>query len=187
MLLCRLVQTWMSLDADTDRPPPRWCERHLASCPACQRAGHATAQLTRRLTQAVGGLRQPAPPFLASRIIAAARTTAPSSASAAWRVAWTRVAWALGAASLAILAAVTWWPRVSSGLDPATSVVHVAQNPPDLAATLPFKLPASAHLLAYGARLDEPLEREWQHMVADARTAARSLAAAFVPETAIEY
>ena len=186
MFLCRLAQYWMSFRADTDRPPSRWCESHLASCPDCRRAAEATAQLTRRLERTAGGLRRPVPPFLASRIITAVRAT-PPRASQALRIAWPRVAWTLGAAMLVLLAGVASWSWKSGDLKPANSTTQVAQNALDLAANLPFRLPDGAHLLAYGARLDEPLEREWQRVVADAQSAARSLAAAFVPETAIEF
>ena len=186
MLRCRLVQTWMSLSADTDRTPSGRCQRHLASCPACRSAGETTTRLVRSLEGGAGRLRQPAPPFLAARIVAAVRAPAPSTYRA-WGLAWTRVAWTVGVIVLGLLVGVVSWPRKSSTPGSAISVAQVDPNGPGLAANLASRLPDSASLLAFGARLDEPLEQEWQRMLADARTAARSLAAAFVPESAIEY
>jgi len=176
----------MSFRADTDRPPSHWCERHLASCPACRRAGRVNVQLARHLERTAMGLRRPVPPFLASRILTAVRAT-PAPASQALRIAWTRVAWTLGAAMLVLLAGVASWPWKPGDLRPANATTQVARNALDLATNLPFRLPDGARLLAYGAKLDEPLEREWQRVVADAQSAARSLAAAFVPETALEF
>lgn len=186
MISCRLVQIWMSLQADTGRSLSSWCERHLASCSGCRDARQRTTQLVRRLEGSAGSLRQPTPPFLPGRIIAAART-ASEPVHTGLGVAWSRVAWALGIVVLVLVAGLAPWPRNSGkpGTSPATT--PVTERSADRTLNLAIRLPEPTDLLGYGAKLDEPLEQEWERFVTDARTAARSLAAAFVPEQAIEF
>lgn len=186
MFLCRLVQSWMSLHADTNQAPAGWYQRHLSACPTCRHAAQTTAQLVRRLQHSSDGLRQPVPPFLTRRVLASIYRPAGTVPAPPRRFPWPRFAWAMAAACLVLLAAGIWQSRQTGGPASTATVAELAP-PRNLASTLPFKLPDRTHLLAYGAKLDEPLEQEWQRMLADARTAARSVAAAFVPEAAFEF
>lgn len=183
MLLCRLVQSWMSLNADTDRPLAGWCNRHLKSCPVCQHADARTTQLTRHLARSSGRVRQAAPPFLAARVVNAVRAD-DSSRGRQPRLGLRRLAVGFSVAGLLALLTLMlgpWRTREAMHLASATNATTIAP-PFQRGANLPFRLPDSASLMAYGARLDEPLEREWQYMVADAQAAARSLAANFIPD-----
>jgi len=131
-------------------------------------------------------MRQAAPPFLAARIVNAVRADS-SSRGPEPRLALRRWAVGLGVAGLAALLTlklVPWQTREVAHLASATNAATTSTTSPAVGSVpnLPFRLPDSASLMAYGARLDEPLEREWQHMVADAQAAARSLAANFIPD-----
>jgi len=173
----------MSLNADTDRPLAGWCARHLKSCPACQHVGAMTTRLTHRLARSNRRVRQAAPPFLAARIVNAVRAGG-SSRGRQPRLGLRRLAVGFGVAGLLALLTLMlapWRTREATHLASATTTTTTAP-PIERGANLPFRLPDSASLMAYGARLDEPLEREWQHMVADAQAAARSLAANFIPD-----
>lgn len=173
----------MSLNADTDRPLAGWCARHLKSCPACQHASAMTTQLTHRLTRSSRRVRQAAPPFLAARVVNAVRADG-SGRGRRPCLRLRRLALGFGVAGLLALLTLMlapWRTREATHLASATNATKTAP-PSERGANLPFRLPDSASLMAYGARLDEPLEREWQHMVADAQAAARSLAANFIPD-----
>ncbi len=179
MLPCRLVQLLLSLRRESGDALPRCCRRHLAQCPVCRAAVQDAGVLELRLRADAPATRRPPPPFLAAKIVAAARLAGGFAEDRA-RPRRSRFTLAFAALAAVMVSGVLGWHWLHQ---PAASGSGVAALPPVLARleAQPLPIPDSATLLANSTKLDEPLQREWTAMLADARSAADSLAAAFLP------
>ncbi len=181
MLLCRLVQLLLSLRRESGDAVPRCCRRHLARCPECRAAVQDAGVLELRLRAAAPATRRPPSPFLAAKIVAATRL-ADGFAGDRPRPHRSRFTLAFAATAAVVVSGFLGWHWFNRSADSGSAGPAL---PPVLAEleAHPLSIPDGATLLASSAKLDEPLEREWTAMLADARSAADSLAAAFLPQT----
>lgn len=169
----------LSLRRESGAALPRCCRRHLAKCPECRAAVQDEDLLKLRLRAAAPATRRAPSPFLTAKIVAATQL-ADGFAGDCRRVRHRLLAPVC--AAVALVAGVVGWHSFHR---PAEFGSAAPALPPVLAdwETRPLPIPDGASLLASSAKLDEPLEREWTAMLADARSAADSLAAAFLPQT----
>lgn len=132
-----------------------------------------------RLRAAAPATRRAPSPFLAAKIVAATQL-ANGFAGDRLRVRHRLLTPVF--AAVALVAVVIGWRSFHR---PADFGPTAPALPPVLAdlETRPLPIPDGATLLASSAKLDEPLQREWTAMLADARSAADSLAAAFLPQS----
>lgn len=137
-------------------------------------------ELHRKIEQALRAerpLRQ-APPGFAERVIDAlpsrplSEGRAPRSPS---RAIWPRLVFAGGLA----LATFLMW----KGFAPKPSQAPVlAQEAPSIEKILPVKAPSMEQVQALTAKIDQPLEKELERVMADTRNAIRFVASNFMPE-----
>jgi anti-sigma factor RsiW len=157
---------------------PGWCRRHLTACPHCRSALAAETALDRQLRASLTLTRHPPPAGMNARILAACRETRLRPGGGHRLAGWLKPA--LAVAGLGLLAAGVWWgqrpgPRPASppvAAPPSRLLVAEALNVLDLE---PLRRAAE--------RMNDPLQRELERVLADFRAATQSLAAAFLPET----
>lgn len=176
---CLLHRFWIDRALDDGRPLSARIERHLAGCPDCRRHHAQQTRLLRQLAGGGEGIRAEPSPFLRTRILGAVKAAArPANPS------MPRWAWAAGCAGLLALAAIIF----SSGSAPESGPVAQTE------AFVPVTPPADTGLLETPARwtdggrwlqvttnLDQPLQRELNLVLEDARKALRALSADFLP------
>ena len=179
MLRCRLIQLLLSLRRESGAALPRCCRRHLAKCPECRAAVQDEDLLALRLRAAAPATRCAPSPFLAAKIVAATQL-ANGFAGDRRRVRHRLLAPVFAAVALVAVVFGWHWLRRPADFGPAAPALPAVLA--DLE-TRRLPIPDGATLLASSAKLDEPLQREWTALLADARAAADSLAAAFLPPT----
>jgi len=180
MIPCWLATLWLIRQADeTADRAPAWLARHWTMCPPCRARHEAHVRLARQLAAAVPQV-EPSP-FLAARLAAVVRGGAAARAGHSWL--------ALRLAGLAALLALSVWlvapPRRPAG-PVAESTVPSVGLAAIVDATLaePARLTDDPRLAVVRQALDEPLQQEFQRLLADAGSAWRSLAADFSPSPA---
>jgi hypothetical protein len=179
MMACWISRLWLIRHADEyGATPPARLARHLAGCAACRARRETHHRLATRLAASVP--RREPPPFLAARIVAAARAAAPRRPAVSFR----RLRWA-GAAMIALTAGLSLWLAIR----PAKTPRPVAP-PLELAALVretisqPMQLADRQRLAVVTRSLAQPLEQEWRRLQADADSAWHTLAADFTPSPA---
>ena len=195
---CRLCKFWMDRALDDGRPLSARIERHVANCEECRRYHEAQQSVVRRLQAgrrmagaietadstlaAAAGATEIAPPFLRARILSEIRSDSRREAP----VSVTRWAWVGAAAAAVALAVIVDWspteegsPLIASNERASASVSKSTAN--FLEATTRFA--DGGRLLQVATNLDQPLQREMNLVLGDARAALRSLQAEFVPAT----
>jgi hypothetical protein len=175
-MICRLIRWFSALSSHPTAPPPTWVEHHLQRCASCRAERDDLARLETQLRATAGAVRLEPPPFLAARAAHAVAVVANAPLSQGRGLA--RPAWLLAgglALGLGIVGGRLW---LGSPV-PAPEAVAGVWEPARVSEALAVTDPAS--LLAASQRLDDPLQRELDLILADARTAARSLAGAFLP------
>lgn len=175
-MICRLVRWFAALGSNPTAPPPAWVAHHLARCVSCRAERDELARLETHLRATISAVRREPPPFLAARAAHAVAAVANPPVSQGRNLARPAGLLAGGLAlGLGIVGGRLWWE--STVPTPEASVV--AWEPTRVREALAVTDPGS--LLAASQRLDDPLQRELDLLLADARTAARSLAGAFLP------
>lgn len=175
-MICHLVRLVVELRYDSGTNPPAWLRRHLESCSACRGDLAALAAMEHTLRGTAGSARREPGPFLAARVTQAVQCAGTPPPARQGR--FPRFALVLAgtfALGLAIVGGRLAWrpsPAVSA---PTPWTLEGTRMREALAVTDP------ASLLAASQRLDDPLQRELDLIVADARSAAQSLAVAFLP------
>lgn len=180
MIRC-LLHEWLSpLTGDLSDRGPRWLRRHRAACPRCEHAASGRRAVAARLRAEAARERRPVPPFLAARIRSAVkRAEAQARPGGVGRRRW--MGWSLAAvAGLAVaLAFGPWWRPRTVEIDLAEFTREQAGRLTQQVRNLP---PEPVRALT---RIDRPLQTELEAILADARTAALSLARVCVPEESI--
>jgi predicted anti-sigma-YlaC factor YlaD len=171
---CKLVQWWVSFHLDDSAAPPSWVERHLAQCPACRAYQQSQASLSQGLRAQAAQIRETAPPFLKTRVLAAVAAQSDKSSDPV-RAFTRRRSLSIGAAIACALAGgllLLWHPQAP---------VEQASNP----------LPATAWLaqgtnqLAKLANIEAPLQKEMQLAVSDAKNALWAVVDGVLPDKMI--
>jgi hypothetical protein len=167
---------------------PASTRRHLDHCTACQsfHERHQRLEAALRRTPALG-LLEPSP-FLRGRIMAEISRTAPS-AEATGSIRPGRWAWGSAAAVFAVAVSLwlVWPPRP----DPVAALPVPATPPAALVGvpalvSSPMQWLERVEIQTVSRQLDEPLERELNLVVEDARNAVRVLAKNFVPDSLLK-
>lgn len=177
MIACWIYQRLISLRMDSAKPLPRRLERHLRSCPACRCFRQTHAALGRQLRAEASAERQPAPPFMRARVLAALERRGPGDQ----RQRLLRPAWAgglaLAAVGILLVFALHRPPPTPSGRPSVAAPPVLA-----LAAELPqVPLPDGGRLIQMSELLDRSLEAELQSVINDATNVVLQLAQNFLP------
>ena len=174
-LLCRAVRGWSVLAGD---PATGAAARHVAACPDCQKFFAASATLDARLRTAAPRRAQALPQGFEQRMERALaplmREPAAAAESGSRWIFWSFLGSVAAAAAVAFV--------LLRPADVPTS------GPGELAglqteAPVPGARPISGEALLGLAQVD-PLQREIDHVYADAQSALRFLALNFLPESA---
>ena len=177
-MICQLFRTVAAFRGEPAAPWPTWMRRHASACAACRDEAEALTRLERSLRRtAAAGRREPAP-NLALRVSRAAIHARVAAASPPGRAPVLGLRWLLAGGVAVLLAALggrLWFLPSAPAAPPSLVLLDGTRVREALAATDP------GNLLAASQRLDDPLQRELDLLVADARQAARSLAVAFLP------
>lgn len=195
MLTCKFYQAWINRALDEDRSLSARVARHLARCPHCRRWHEGQQSVISRLraihrydevgtgdtaADMAGQVTTSAPPFLRARILNEIKSDPQRGAP---RVP-SRWAWA---GTVVATLAVAWF-LTRPGMQPAPEVM-VQDARPELAASgsvtdiieVTTRFTDGGRLLQVATNVDQPLQREMQLVLADARAALRSLQSEFVP------
>jgi hypothetical protein len=177
MTACWLYQKLISLRTDVGEALPPRVERHLRCCPACRQFQQTHAALGRQLRAQAGVQRQPAPPFLRARVLAAIeRLELNRQPRRLLRPAWA------GGLALAASAALLAFMLLRQPPAPPGASKPVSPPTPVLAATLPqVPLPDGGRLMQMSELLDRSLEAELQSVINDATNVVSQLAQSFLP------
>jgi hypothetical protein len=174
MIVCWLYRRIISSRLDDRRSLSPWVQRHTHTCSRCLQFQHTTESIAEELQTTVASQRVQRP-FLHGKIMRAvgAESAAPRPAqpiSLSWKSA------ALVGCLLAIGTLV--WMRPSPS-------PHVPENTTASVTTdleLTVSLPTGKQVERWTANLDEPLHRETQLVLNDAKAALNSLKKNLLPE-----
>jgi len=177
MTTCWLYQKLISLRMDAAVALPPRVERHVRCCPACRQFQQAHAALGRQLRAQADAQRQPAPPFLRARVLAAIERLESNRQPRRLR----RPAWA-GGLALVASAALLAFVLLRRPPAPLGAVKPASPPTPALAAALPqVPLPDGGRLIQMGELLDRSLEAELRSVIDDATNVVAQLAQNFLP------
>jgi hypothetical protein len=177
MTACWIYQKLILLRMDSAEVLPRRLERHVRSCPACRRFQQTHAALGRQLGAEASAEREPAPPFLRARVLAAiGRGERNAQPRRLLRPAWAG-GFALAAVGVLLVLVLHRQPPAPSG-GPTLAAPPV----PAVAAALPqVPLPDGGRLIQMSELLDRSLEAELQSVINDATNVVSLLAQSFLP------
>jgi hypothetical protein len=161
---------------DDGRALEAWMLAHAEQCPACRPHYQQAQAMIQGLTATAAGARRAAPPFLRARIMAELRGERRRASATGWSAlrAWQVAVVTLALAGL-VLGLVLRRSRPGPGAD--------NENPDwrDAVALL-SQWAGGNDMVAWGNKVDEPLETELRLVVSDARNALGSLSRSFLPE-----
>jgi hypothetical protein len=180
MKLCFLYQKTLSFATDSERPAPRWVERHVAGCPACREFQQSELKLVHALRTDAAAEVSSFPPFLHARIMSQVGRNRPELSSWAVGIRWLR---GLAVPALALILAVGYWLRKPESLHPPSAPSLVSEVASEQSETPSITSPAQ--LLAWGEKFDQPLEGELHSVLNDARAALASLSDNFLPQALV--
>jgi predicted anti-sigma-YlaC factor YlaD len=189
MIHCWLYQKVGFWFWEDSRPLPAQVQRHLESCPSCRQYFALHDTLINRLSAESSCAFQPEPPFLHEKIMAAIH----AEKNARNTPVRTLPRWLLPAAGFALLAlfvALTFEKSPQSSHNTTTTTTATApaanQTAPTPVNTLAsIDLPTNS-VAQWSALLDDPLQTEMTSVIKDAKNAAQSLAANFLPPNYLE-
>ena len=173
-MFCWIYRKAIACAADSQSTPPAWVRRHLEACPACQRFHEQEMGLSAALVRQKPALAE-FPPFLHARIVAGLPRQTPEPNLWAMLVPWARAA-IIPALSVLLLAGFWAWKLESRKAGTLTAASVETRFAPLLSAA-----PDADQVLAWGRKLDQPLEGEMKAVVSDARLALNSLSETFLP------
>jgi hypothetical protein len=177
MMPCFLYRRKLSahVDANLDLAPT--LQRHLGRCAGCRRFYEQDLSIARSLARSADKERVAPSPFLQPRIMAAIeRSGRTASAHRPVR----RLAWAIGAAAVLMLAV---WATYDARLPrQGLTKPELAAAIQELAA-LETKLPNDQTLRTWSGTLDKPLDTEMVSILHDARSAAQALVNNLLPDS----
>ncbi|MDA1273681.1 MAG: hypothetical protein O2960_06470, partial [Verrucomicrobia bacterium] len=126
--------------------------------------------------------RQESPSFLRGKIMAAVRREGMAPAPRSFRHVWLT---GIAAAVLLLVAlSIRFLPNLENSTDADVLVGQNLVDPAEAFAPV-LTLANREKLMAFSRSLDEPLEKELQFVVSDARAAMQTLANNFIPEQMI--
>lgn len=174
MKFCWFYQKAIRWVGDHPDPMPSWLQAHARTCSACRSLRQADRQLVEALrAQAHAQVQRPAPShFMHARIIARLEGSSPA-AVVPW-VSWVRAA-LVPALGVGLLGAYLAWYSDSRVVTESSSVDLTADT------EAPSFQPDPVQLLTWTEKLHDPLESELHLVLADARTAVRSIGETFLP------
>lgn len=173
MKFCWMFQKAICLAVDHDSKLSPWVERHVHHCPGCQRVQKAHRQVAAVLSAAAERHRLEPSPFLHARIMANLDNSGRQLPLRFGMVSWARPLFLMGLSVVLILGILIWHefrtvsPYALTSLDSQTEEPQAQLN--------------ASQLLALTDALEQPLEKEFNLMMKDAKAAAASLAANFLP------
>jgi hypothetical protein len=177
-LLCRVVRGWSMIAGD---PATGAAARHVAACPACQRFFAASSALDARLRAAAPRQAQALPAGFEQRLeraLAPLTREATTAAEADSGVGSRWVLWSFFGSAATVAAALAVFvlmrPVDAPPVGPEFAIDRPAETP-----ALEIS-PASGGVLL-GLAQENPLQREIDHVYADAQDALRFLALNFIP------
>lgn len=179
MKLCAIHRWVASYAQDDGRPLPVWTARHVAACGECRRVLEGQARLVQRLGETANAERLPAPPFLRPRVLA---NLTPSQVRPGLR--WPGWAGPAVAVGVAVCAAVGFWLRP----DPATAPRAGSPVGAGLVGGWSdswlgeVSVPAGGPLVGLSEALEDPLSKEIDRVVNDARAVMAALSRSFLPD-----
>jgi len=181
-MMCRLYQMWINRALDDGRKLSARLEQHLVRCERCQ--DHYERQMAVVRTLSAKAPQRTAEPsaFLRARILNEIKSTPPPETAPRFM----RWAWAGGVAAAIALAGIFFQLRTPP---PANQIAHHTPAPPPSQASASALLAATSRftdgsqLLQVATNIDQPLQKEMNLVLADARTVLRSLQTEFVPAT----
>lgn len=173
---CWLHKRVAAFNAGSLSQLPSTTRRHLESCPACRRAAESSERIGRALaSSARSETVAPGRPLHARVVANLARPSAPEPAPRLF------AGWGMAVGACASLALAAWlgygsrlspWGEAKSRVGSDSAAVPVA---------LAYFAPGEKWLEA-AKRLDDPLEKEMESLLADTKSAFKTLAHNFVPE-----
>lgn len=180
-LICSYYQWIITNRLDAAQRLPRSAERHLRGCAACREFRALQIEIGRRLSAGAESQRRNPPPFLHARIMAAVKrpseTTAPARKP--------RLAMAFGAALVVLTVGLFSVPAFRTrpvftkrSVPPAPSNVQPSTTP----SGGNDSSPTFQAVFQWSKSLDQPLEKEMQSVVTDAKTVIQLLSQNFLPE-----
>jgi hypothetical protein len=187
MKMCWFYRLWRVL---TDGAPGGLLpsvRRHEATCPHCRDRAAGEADLEARLRTEVSISPSAASPFLARRVLQAARSGCGPEAQGGrgWR--WAGVLGGVAALVLAIdsglLGTRSKHATEASGNEPTGRESRMPGEGGWYRPGIAEALPAADRLIEFGRAVDGPLQAELDAVVVDARRAVQYLASSLLPET----
>jgi predicted anti-sigma-YlaC factor YlaD len=181
MLRCWLYRSIISRHVDDNKELPPKLQLHLHDCPACRQHFEAQTQVARRLAASAASLRKSPSPYLRSRILSSLDEPERevSLVAKAIRPAWSGML--VGCGLVLILALI-----IVGGTHLLSPEPQVAMSQPSLFPSLAklgpkLKMANSERVAEWTGVLEQPLEKEIQLMLGDAKSAAHLLADSFLP------
>ncbi len=186
MLICPLVRFVLALREDGQPPSSRWVAQHLAVCAGCRQHQREVKALVNQLGAAAPRLSRTPPAFLARRVIANLPQCQSSKGFGAWP---RRQVWVCGVAALVVALCLggAFWSGRSTHKQTERPMAALPPAALEIVGDFASGLTPKEAILSVGGKLDEPLQLEWERVMADAQSAARGLAAVFVPEKALDF
>jgi predicted anti-sigma-YlaC factor YlaD len=181
-MMCRWFQFQINRALDDGRPLPSQVRDHLSNCPTCRELHERQSRVAGQLTEERDAAdERDVDPFLRSRVLNRIRGEVQTSRPPAFaRWGWAALALILFLAILQVI------PR--GGLDRQETVATSSQKDPVQTKAVSVawmkstaRLTSGGELLQTVTNIDQPLQKEMELVLADARTVLRSLRADLVP------
>jgi hypothetical protein len=178
-IACFLSEIALNYWADDPDRLPSWAHRHAAHCVFCGATQKQWQHLHEHLASSAPANQQPAPPFLASRIMANLN----SGSRAPHRQFFGPTFAVATAFSLILLCGIMVLFQTTKPFDEKTQGTAL-QGPKTQPSWLELKSFGQANgqvLVDLGDQLEQPLQQELKLVMNDARNAAQALAETFIP------
>ena len=168
-MICWLNRLFRGHRLDDGRPLSPALQRHLATCATCREAWAVEQQVALDLARGAAAVRREPSPFLHGRVMETVRREA-TDRPAPSRVSVPRLAWLTAGAAAAVATAVL----LRTTLEPSAPA-------PMPAVAWQAALPNATKLARWGTMLDQPLRREGELVLQDARNVMTGLASNLLP------
>jgi hypothetical protein len=164
------VQKWISFFLHDTPCGQGWVQRHLERCPACHDYLETQLKLAQALKSQATELRQSAPAFLKTRVMASLSTPQIPSGASSSRLILPRPVYLATGLLCVMTAAILLWRHQP-----------VTQAPADFHAMAKVWLERGTNELAMLTTIQLPLEKEMGYVLSDAKSALLAVADGVLP------
>jgi hypothetical protein len=180
MSFCRYYRIRISHCLDNGQELPANVGKHIQECAECENVYRRGLQVADALSAQAFPFQQKEPsPFLRARVLARLDDRPSESYSGQHRASL----WLAGAATVAVVVmASLWWPRNSLETGPKLAGGNIGVVTAPAVSTTQEEQSVGGSAIRQLADLDQPLSREMESVVKDAKTAVQLLARNFVPD-----